>query len=66
MRLLEYNNDGEFSLTKDFVGGDIPEYAILSHTWGADIIEVTYKDMIENTGKNKVGCEKIRFLWTTG
>ncbi|PVH69044.1 HET-domain-containing protein [Cadophora sp. DSE1049] len=34
MRLLQYNNDGELSLTKDFVGGEIPEYAILSHTWG--------------------------------
>jgi len=27
MCLLEYNNDGELSLTKDFVGGEIPEYA---------------------------------------
>jgi hypothetical protein len=36
MRLLECNNDSEFSLTKDFVGGEIPEYAILLHTWGAD------------------------------
>jgi hypothetical protein len=32
MRLLEYNNDGEFSLTKDFISSEIPEYAILSHT----------------------------------
>jgi hypothetical protein len=30
MCLLEHNNDGEFSLTKDF-GNDIPQYAILSH-----------------------------------
>jgi hypothetical protein len=60
MRLLEYNN-GEFSLTKDFVGGEIPEYAILSHTWGADTEEVTYRDLIDGTGKNKVGYEKIRF-----
>jgi hypothetical protein len=31
MRLLAYNNDGEFSLTQ-FFGDDIPEqYAILSH-----------------------------------
>jgi hypothetical protein len=61
MRLLEYNNDGEFSLTEYFVGGKIPEYAILSHIWGADTEEVTYRDMIEGTGKNKVGYEKIRF-----
>jgi hypothetical protein len=32
MRLLECNNDSAFSLTKDFVGGEIPEYAIHSHT----------------------------------
>jgi hypothetical protein len=61
MRLLEYNNDGEFSLTKDYVGGEIPEYAILSHTWGVDTEEVTYRDLIDGTGKNKVGYEKIRF-----
>ena len=61
MRLLEYNNDSEFSLTKDFVSGKIPEYAILSHTWGVDTEEVTYRDLIDGTGKNKVGYEKIRF-----
>ncbi|KAH8650313.1 hypothetical protein BGZ60DRAFT_473956 [Tricladium varicosporioides] len=61
MRLLKYNNDGEFSLTKDFVGDKIPGYAILSHTWGADTEEVTYRELIDGTGKNKVGYEKIRF-----
>lgn len=61
MRLLQYNNDSEFSLTKDFVGSKIPEYTILSHTWGADTEEVTYRDLIDGTGKNKVGYEKIRF-----
>jgi hypothetical protein len=61
MRLLKCNNDGEFSLTKDFVGGEIPEYAILSHTWGPDTEEVIYRDLIDGTGKNKVGYEKIRF-----
>jgi len=61
MRLLQYNTDGEFSLTKDFVSGKIPEYAILSHTWGADTEEVTYRDLIDGTGENKVGYEKLRF-----
>jgi len=61
MRLLEYNNDGEFSLTKDFVYDEIPEYAILSHTWGADTEEVTYRDVIDSTGKKKVRYKKIRF-----
>ena len=53
MRLLEYDNNGEFSLTQDFVDGKIPEYAILSHTWGADTEEVRYRDVIDGTGKNK-------------
>ncbi|KAH8589506.1 hypothetical protein B0O99DRAFT_692400 [Bisporella sp. PMI_857] len=61
MRLLEHNSDSEFSLTRDFVNGKIPEYAIISHTWGADTEEVTYRDMIDGTGKNKAGYEKIRF-----
>jgi hypothetical protein len=61
MRLLQYNTDSEFSLTKDFVGGKIPEYAILSHIWGTDMEEVTYKDLIDGTRKDKFGYEKLRF-----
>jgi len=60
MRLLERNNDGEFSPTKDF-GDDISRYAILSHTWGADAEEVTSRDLMDGTGKSKVGYNKIRF-----
>ena len=60
MRLLERNNDGEFSLTKDF-GDDISRYAILSHTWGADTEEVTFRDLMDGTGKGKAGYDKIRF-----
>jgi hypothetical protein len=58
MRLLEGNNDSEFSLTKDF-GDNIPRYAILSHTWGAE--EVTFRDLMDGTGKNEAGYDKIRF-----
>ena len=61
MRLLKYNDDGELSLTNDLVPSKIPEYAILSHTWGADTEEVTYRDLIDGTGKNKVGYRKIQF-----
>ena len=61
MRLLHYSSAGQLSLTKDLIGDHIPEYAILSHTWGADTEEVTYRDLINGTGKNKVGYEKIRF-----
>ena len=60
MRFLERNNSSEFSLTQDF-GDDIPRYAILSHTWGADTEEVTFRDLMDGTGKNKAGYDKIRF-----
>ena len=61
MRLVERNSASEFSLTKDFVGDDVPRYAILSHTWGPDTEEVTFKDLIDGTGKHKNGYDKIRF-----
>ena len=59
MRLLDRKNDSEFSLTKDFVSDDIPRYAILSHTWGVDTEEVTFRDLMDGTGKNKAGYNKI-------
>jgi hypothetical protein len=57
VRLLKYNNDDKLSLTQFF--DDIPQYAILSHTWGPD--EVTYRDMMEGSGKDKTGFNKIRY-----
>ena len=60
MRLLKLKDDGEFSLI-EFVGDNIPRYAILSHTWGADGEEVTFKDLVEGTRKSKAGYEKIWF-----
>ncbi|CAG8982452.1 hypothetical protein HYALB_00014077, partial [Hymenoscyphus albidus] len=58
MRLLQFNNDGDFSLT-EFFEGDIPEYAILSHRWEAG--EVTFKDLTDGTSKGKAGYSKIQF-----
>jgi hypothetical protein len=58
MRLLACNNDGEFSLT-EFFGDGIPQYAILSHRWGAE--EVILADLTDGTGKSKAGYGKIRF-----
>jgi hypothetical protein len=58
MRLLEYNNDSEFSLI-DFFADDIPEYAILSHRWEAE--EVTLADLTDGTGKKMAGYGKIQF-----
>ena len=61
MRLLERNSAGEFILTKDFVDDEVPPYAILSHTWGADAEEVTFEDLTNGTGQDKAGYEKLRF-----
>lgn len=60
MRLLQCKSDQEFSLA-EFFGDNIPRYAILSHTWGADNEEVTFKDLVEGSGTSKIGYQKIRF-----
>jgi hypothetical protein len=61
MRLLKHNSAGQLSLTDDLVGDNIPQYAILSHTWGADAEEVTFGDLKNGTGERKPGYRKIRF-----
>jgi hypothetical protein len=60
MRLLDFKNHDELSLT-EFIGDNIPRYAILSHTWGPDNEELTFKDLAEGAGKSKAGYSKIRF-----
>lgn len=44
-----------------FVGGTIPRYAILSHTWGEE--EVTFEELtgptIQDGGRTKSGYAKI-------
>ena len=54
---------GEFSLTNDLVSDRdaIPRYAILSHTWGPDTEEVSFKDMVDGAAMSKSGYEKIQF-----
>jgi len=59
MRLVECKDQRDFSLVEHI--DNIPRYAILSHTWAADSDEVTFKDLMEGTGKNKAGYDKIRF-----
>lgn len=61
MRLLECSECGELSLTKDFGEDDTPRYAILSHKWGVNTEEVTFRDLVDDTGENKAGYDKIRF-----
>jgi hypothetical protein len=60
MRLLERRGDGDFTLTKDLIE-NIPPYAILSHTWGSDGEEVTFQDLVNHNGTDKVGYAKIQF-----
>jgi hypothetical protein len=60
MRLLQRNHDGRFTLT-EFTGDAIPHYAILSHTWGADIDEVTLADLEIDTDMTKADYKKLHF-----
>ncbi|KAF2182316.1 HET-domain-containing protein [Zopfia rhizophila CBS 207.26] len=60
MRLCRLRENGEFSLV-EFVGNSSPRYAVLSHTWGADNEEVTYKDLVGSLSMSKAGYNKIRF-----
>lgn len=61
MRLLQQNNDGSYSLTPNLDSGEIPAYAILSHTWGSG--EVVFSDLEKPTSswQQKAGYDKIRF-----
>jgi hypothetical protein len=63
MRLLKLASCGELSYA-EFADDNVPPYAILSHTWGQEDEEVTFKDLREDAGENKVGCtgyNKIHF-----
>jgi hypothetical protein len=60
MRLLRIDEKNELSVS-NVDRDDIPPYAILSHTWGRDADEVTLTDLMENTGKSKVGYDKLQF-----
>jgi hypothetical protein len=55
MRLL----NGKSLRLEEYLGGAIPPYAILSHTWTHD--EVSFSDMIEGTARVKRGYQKIQF-----
>jgi hypothetical protein len=61
MRLLEILPSGDFRLTSKLHDNKIPQYAILSHTWGDESQEVTFEDMVNGSGRHKAGYEKIRF-----
>jgi hypothetical protein len=61
MRLLRCASGGELSLENFHGDDDVPSYAILSHTWGADSEEITFQDLMRGTGKGKAGYRKIMF-----
>jgi hypothetical protein len=63
MRLLERKPNGELVL-REFIGSNLPAYAILSHTWGADSEEISFYDIEAGTGKSKDGYHKIQFCAT--
>ncbi|USP76289.1 hypothetical protein yc1106_03563 [Curvularia clavata] len=60
MRLLQIQSGGKFSLVER-VGNDIPQYAILSHTWGPSSEEVSFQDLQNGTGESKKGYRKLVF-----
>jgi hypothetical protein len=60
MRLLTFQTAGPLVLTKDFID-DIPQYVILSHTWGKDEEEVTFQEILQGQGTEKPGYRKIEF-----
>jgi hypothetical protein len=60
MRLLHRQPNGEI-VFRESTSGEVPAYAILSHTWGED--EVIYQDLKKGKSKtvNKAGWRKIQF-----
>src|SRR3569833_173194 len=61
MHLLERSDAGDVCLRKVPLGHDAPPYAILSHTWGAEEEEVSFKALKDGAAENKAGYAKIRF-----
>ncbi|CAK1363830.1 unnamed protein product [Cercospora beticola] len=60
MHLLSFDKSGELRLTKPS-DDKHPPYAILSHTWGDEDAELTFKDVQDGLGKSKAGFQKVIF-----
>lgn len=61
MRLLYLKDDGDLGWTADLIRDtDVPEYAILSHTW-EDGQGVTFDDLKHGHPKEKAGYRRIEF-----
>ena len=61
MRLLKTLPNGDFRVTGELLSDAIPQYAILSHTWGDESQEVTFEDIMKVSGRDKAGYQKIKF-----
>jgi hypothetical protein len=62
MRLLRCQEDGKFELTHFGEKTEIPNYAILSHTWLSDTTEITYNDLVAGHLEDKrASYNKLRF-----
>jgi len=65
MRLLHLDPHKRTWILENFSPPRIPFYAILSHTWGRDIDEISFKDIEggdrEYGDTTKLGYEKLRF-----
>ena len=57
MRLLHFDESDR--LTWSVFSSNIPPYAILSHRWGGE--EFLFDDLVNKTGKGKLGYKKIQF-----
>lgn len=60
MHLLSVQHNGAFGLT-EFTSNETPPYAILSHTWGPDLQEVRFSDVVTGVGQHKAGYRKLEF-----
>nr|POE72161.1 vegetative incompatibility protein het-e-1 [Quercus suber] len=61
MRLLNSLPSKSLEITKNLDDDELPQYAILSHTWGPDEEEVSYQDFTNGTGIHKSGYGKLVF-----
>lgn len=60
MRLVRIGEDGSLTLT-EYLNDHAPQYAILSHTWLSDDEELTFADMVSESGRDKQGYAKLKF-----
>lgn len=60
MHLLSFDSNGRPCLTPSSEL-EAPQYAVLSHTWEAPKDEMTFKDILENSGREKRGYRKVEF-----